>query len=71
MKVFFEHDRLELVPEDNFEERFAKRLVRLVDAVSNDLTAWYGDIENEEYRGGGYIIGDKVPGVLQVPESED
>jgi len=55
MKVKFERDRLQMIPEEDIEERFAKELTRLVQAVSNELMAWYGDVKFEKETSG-YVI---------------
>ena len=72
MKVKFEHDRLQMLPEEDFEERFVKELTRLVQAVSNELMAWYGDVEFDKETSG-YIVTWKPkrnPRELSVEENE-
>ena len=55
MKVKFENDRLELIPEDTFETRFATTLIRRMDD-SNRLMGWYGDVRVDEKETSGYVI---------------
>ena len=52
MKVKFEHDRLEMLPENKDEEIFATDLQRLINAVSNEFMAWYGDVKFEKETSG-------------------
>ncbi len=54
MKTKFEHNRLELLPENDFEERFATTLIRRM-TDSNELMGWYGDVEFDKPTSG-YVI---------------
>jgi hypothetical protein len=59
MKVKFESDRLQIIPKEeagSYEERFIKELTRLIQAVSNELMAWYGDVEFDGKETSGYVI---------------
>ena len=55
MKVKFENDRLQMLPEGIDEERFAKMLVRRMED-SNNFTGWYGDMEFDNKGTSGYVI---------------
>ena len=48
----------EMIPKKeagDYEKRFVEELVRLVEAVSNELMGWYGDVEFDKSTSG-YII---------------
>ena len=56
MEVKFNNNRLEMIPQDNFEERFATTLVRRM-TDSNRLMGWYGDVTSEAGKEtSGYVI---------------
>ena len=52
MQVKFERDRVQMLPEDDFETRFATELQRLINAVSNEMMAWYGDVKFDKETSG-------------------
>ena len=54
MKVKFEHERLQMLPENNDEEMFCKALIRRI-TDSNKLMSWYGDMSFGRETSG-YII---------------
>ena len=54
MKVKFEHERLQMLPENDDEEWFCKTLIRRVED-SNNLMSWYGDMRFDRETSG-YII---------------
>ena len=55
MKVKFESDRLQMLPETDNEEGFCKTLGRRI-ADSNVLMNWYGDVEFDGKATSGYVI---------------
>ena len=55
MKVKFENNRLSMLPDNNEDERFARDIVRLIQAVSNNMMAWYGDVTFDKETSG-YVI---------------
>ncbi len=56
MKVKFEHDRLEMITEDDNEKRFVQEMSELIQAVSNELMAWYGDVKFDGKETSGNVI---------------
>ena len=70
MKVKFEHERLQMLPETDDEENFCQTLVRRVED-SKHLLGWYGDMRFDKETSG-YIITWEVgrapsDNVIEVP----
>ena len=55
MQVNFRHDRLQMIIENAYEKRFVQELGRLVQAVSNNLMAWYGDVRFDDKETSGNV----------------
>jgi hypothetical protein len=57
MDIKYRNDNIEMIPEDNFEEMFARKLCNFITAASNEFFAWYGDMETSDgTETGGYGI---------------
>jgi hypothetical protein len=60
MKVQYRHGRLEMISENHEEKMFVNSLIRLVQSVSNDLMAWYGDVKFDSKETSGCVITNKT-----------
>lgn len=67
MKMNFEFNRLNLLPETPDEEAFTKALVRRIED-SNRLVGWYGDVEIDGKETSGYVITWKPKELVGVAE---
>jgi len=71
MKVNFEHDRLELVPETKEEEQFCKDLHHSI-PTHPGMMSWYGDVDFDKVGArSGYVFTHRPePESVEVSDEE-
>jgi hypothetical protein len=55
MKIKFEHERLQMLPETKKEEEFCLNLHRAI-VYANKVMAWHGDVEFDGKETSGYVF---------------